>query len=159
MYSLAVAQLAEAVLQQLLWLVNFDVLQQKSVWRQEARIGTQKPVRMVGLSLLESPCTDMQSYAICFLYSFGLELLHFPLRFGAGDWLSAHKVGEVLWDKPSDTIDLESPLKEGALGLLNSHFQKHKTYQNTCWDQQSLSILSNLLLPNCNHLGNVSSNG
>lgn len=77
-------------------------------------------------------------------------LLHFPLHFGVRDWLSAHKVGEVLWDNPSDTIDLESPLKEGALSLVNSYFQKHKTYQNACQDQLSHSILSNLLLPNCN---------
>lgn len=99
-----------------------------------------------------SPCIrkDMWGRVIYFLHSFGLCLLHFPLHFGVRDWLSAHKVGEVLCDNPSDTIDRESPLKEGALNLLNSYFQKHKTYQGICQDQLSHSILSNLLLPNCN---------
>lgn len=74
----------------------------------------------------------------------------FSLHFGVTNWLSAHKVGEVFWQNPFAMTDLESPLKEGALTLLNSYFQKHKTYQNTCEDQLSHSILSNLLLPNCN---------
>lgn len=114
-------------------------------------LDSEKSVRTVGLALLESLCKKGH-VRTCYLFSSFLWAvsLHFPLCFGVRDWLSAHKVGEVPWDNAFDTVDLESPLKEEALTLLNSYFQKHKTYQNTCQDQLSHSILSNQLLPNCN---------
>lgn len=161
--SPAMARLAkEVVLWELVCMVKFGVLQQESVWRQEVGSVTLRNLWEWWVQSFLSSCVrkDMQGRAICFLYSFGLCLLYFPLWFGVRDRPPAHKVDEMLWDNPTDIIDLESPLKEGALTLLNSYFQKHKTYQNMCQDQQSHSILSNLLLPNCNlFLGNVSSNG
>lgn len=115
------------------------------MWRQEVGTVTLRNLWEWWVQSLLSSCLkkDVQSRDVCFLYSFGLYLLYFPLCFGVRDQPPAHKVGEVLWDNPTDIIDLESPLKEGALTLLNSYFQKHKTYQ------LSHSILSNLLLPNC----------
>lgn len=134
------------------WLVKFNVLLQKAVWKQEMGVKTLRNLWEWWVWPFSSPWArkDVRGRAIYFLHSFGLCLLHFPLYFGVRDWLSACKVGEVLWDNPSDIIDLESPLKEGALTPLNSYFQKHKTYQNTYQDQLVHSILSNLLLPNCN---------
>lgn len=130
------------------WLVKFNVQLQKTVWMQKRGVRTQRNLWEWLVWPFSSPCVrkDMWRHAI---HSFGLCLQHFPL----------HLVLEtgflpIRWVRSSETIhmikvDLESPLKERALTLLNS-FQKHKIYQNTCQDPLSHSVLSNLLLPNCN---------
>lgn len=134
------------------WLEKFNSLLQKTVLRQETRVRTPRNLWEWWVWPFLRTCVkkSMWGHTIYFLHYFELCFLHFPLHFGVRNWLSAHKVGEVFWESPFGMTDLESPLKEGALTLLNSYFQKHKTYQTTCEDQMSHSILSNLLLPNCN---------
>lgn len=129
------------------WLVKFNVWLQKTVWTQKTGVRTQRNLWEWLVWPFSSPCVrkDIWGHAI---HSFGLCLLHFPLHLETG-FLPTR------WVRSSETIhlikvDLESPLKERALTLLNSYFQKHKTYQNTCQDQLSHSVLSNLLPPNCN---------
>lgn len=134
------------------WLEKFNSLLQKTVLNQEKRVRAVRNLwkRWVWLFLRTCLKKGSWGHVIYLCHAFELCFLHFPLHFGVINWRSAYEVGEVFWQNPFAMIDLESPLMEGALTLLNSYFQKHKTYQNTCEDQLSHSILSNLLLPNCN---------
>lgn len=134
------------------WLEKFNSLLQKTVLRQETRVRALRNLWKQWVWLFLRTCLKkgMWGHVIYLHLAFELCFLHFSLCFGVTNWLSAYKVGEAFCQNPFAMTDLASPLKEGALTLLNSYFQKHKTYQNTCEDQLSHSILSNLLLPNCN---------